>query len=567
MKNIRIALAQINPVVGDLSGNTKKIISFVKRAEKKGVDIIAFPELAVCGYPPEDLLLKPHFLKKSREYINKIKVQCKNITAIVGFPDIQGGKIYNSAGILHKKKLIYTYHKIYLPNYGVFDEKRYFTAGREYTVINEDSIKWTVNICEDIWIRPGRVLHQVELRGSQLIINISASPYHMGKLNERKQLLEAQARRYHTYIAYCNMAGGQDELVFDGGSLIVSPEGRILIQAKQFEQDLIIADLTAGKQRKAIHSKKRMEYIKQIRLESNRSVKKTELPLRQTNTLSPLGEIYTALTLGLRDYVHKNGFKKVILGISGGIDSTLTALIAVDSIGKNNVTALSMPSPYGSKEAIRDKRILAKNLGIKLRTVPITEIFHKYLHILKPHFQDKLWDTTEENIQARIRGNILMAFSNKLGYLLLSTGNKSETSVGYCTLYGDMAGGFNALKDVPKGMVYNLTKYRNERANNKLVPKTIFTRAPSAELRKGQKDQDSLPPYPILDQIIKAYVEQNKSLAEIIKQGISAQTARKIIRLIDTNEYKRRQAPPGIKITPKAFGKDRRMPITCKAPI
>lgn len=569
MKNLRIALAQINPVVGDLEGNSKKIIKFIKKAKSNKAELIIFPELCLCGYPPEDLLHKPYFIHKNKEYLQKIRSYCDNITAIIGFADIKKNEVFNAASIINNKNIIYSYHKIYLPNYSVFDEKRYFVQGNECILIRESDIKWSVNICEDIWIRPNPFLQKLASRGVQLIINISSSPYHKGKFYEREQILKSQAKHYKATIAYCNMVGGQDELVFDGGSLIIDPKGYILAHGKQFEEDLIITDLTfpgKGKKQKSVKRNNKVK-LKQINLTLKENIKKPALKKKKFTRLSSIGEIFTALTLGLKDYVYKNNFKKVVLGLSGGIDSTLTALIAIDALGKENVIAISMPSPYTSKDTLSDKKKLAKSLGIKLITVSITETFNKYLEVLKPHFKNKSWGIAEENIQARIRGNFLMAFSNKFGYLVLTTGNKSETSVGYCTLYGDMAGGFAVIKDVPKGLVYELTKYRNDKSGGKLVPKTIFTRPPSAELREDQKDEDSLPPYPILDKIIDFYVEKNKSYKEIVKSGISKDIVKKILYLIDFNEYKRRQAPPGIKITPKAFGKDRRMPITNRAPI
>ncbi len=551
MKTIRIALAQINPIVGDLAGNTAKIISYIQQARAAGSQLVVFPELAVCGYPPEDLIHKPYFVRKNKEQLKKIALHCKNITAVVGFADLVKGQAYNAAAILHKKKLIHSYHKMELPNYGVFDEKRYFIPGREGIIFRENELSWTVNICEDIWSK------KLKYTGLDLILNISASPYHRKKQLERERILKTKARSFQTTIVYCNMVGGQDELVFDGASVIVSPRGKILARGKQFAEDLVIADLTIPKSKKKNNIAKKHFNLK-LSQAPRKKIKQTEI----STPLAPLAEIYSALTLGLRDYVLKNKFQKVIFGLSGGIDSTLTALIAADSLGRDNVITLSLPSHFTSRQTLTDKKKLAHNLGIKLITVPITDIFEKYLQVLKPFFKGKGWDVTEENIQARIRGNILMAFSNKFGYLVLTTGNKSENSVGYCTLYGDMAGGFNVLKDVPKGLVYKLARYRDKQARGILVPKKIFTRPPTAELREGQKDQDSLPPYPLLDKIIDAYVEQNKSLAEIIKAGIPAKTAREMIRLIDRNEYKRRQAPPGIKITPKSFGKDRRMPIT-----
>jgi len=560
MKSLRIALVQINPLVGDLSGNTKKIIETLQKLASSGIELAVFPELAICGYPPEDLLLKPYFIKENKFYLNKIKSACKNITTIIGFPDSEKNKVYNSAAIIRNGKLIYVYHKINLPNYGVFDEKRYFTPGKECAVFHEDRISWAVNICEDIWVEPGPTMYEAKLGKAQLIINISASPYHMGKLLQREKILKKQAKNHNATIAYCNLVGGQDELVFDGGSLIVSPKGTILARGKQFTEDIIVADLALKETKQPI---KKYSIIKNIKLESQKISYKPKLQKRHITPFTKIEEIYKALNLGTKDYVSKNGFKKVILGLSGGIDSALVASLAVDALGSENVIGLSMPSQFNSESTQNDAKKLANNLRIEFHTIPISNIFEQYLNILKPYFRNKSWDITEENLQARIRGNILMAFSNKHGYLVLTTGNKSETSVGYCTLYGDMAGGFAVLKDVPKQLVYKLSEYRNKIAEKELIPKTVFTRPPTAELRKNQRDEDSLPPYPILDPIIEAYVEKDKSLSELVKNGINTSTAKKVINLIDKNEYKRRQAPPGIKITPKSFGKDRRMPITC----
>jgi len=559
---MRITIAQVNSTVGDLKGNTEKIIECIKKASLDESDIIVFPELVLCGYPPEDLLLKSYFIEDCQKEFKRIIEKCKNIVAVVGFPYKEKASLYNSAGIICKGRIVYIYKKCMLPNYGVFDEKRYFTPGNELPLFVQGNIRWTINICENVWIKEGPIKRIASYGRPHLIINISASPYHKGKLRERELLLQAQAKKLNALLIYCNLVGGQDELVFDGGSLVVSPEGRIFSRLKQFEEDILTVDLNEYipyRKKRDIREKKG---FKKIRLPVLSRQKEEKYRPRLTPGLKMLEEVYSALVLGLRDYVRKNGFEKVIFGLSGGIDSTLTALIAVDALGKENVVALSMPSPYTSRGTLRDKRILVKNLGIPLLTVPITPVFKAYLKVLEPFFKGKEWNVTEENIQARIRGNLLMAFSNKFGYLVLTTGNKSETSVGYCTLYGDMAGGFAVIKDVPKGLVYKLVEYRNNKAEGKLVPKSIFTRPPSAELRKGQQDEDTLPPYPVLDRIIEAYIEQDKGIKEIVRKGISAELVKEVVRMIDRNEYKRRQTPPGIKITPKAFGRDHRMPIT-----
>ena len=563
MNRLRIALIQTNPLVGDLQKNAKRIIYHIKALAGQGVQIAIFPELAICGYPPEDLLLKPHFIRKNKTYLNRIANACRGITAVIGYPHSVSGRLYNSAAIINNQKIIYTYHKIHLPNYSVFDEKRYFTPGNQYALIKNSGVTWSVNVCEDIWQSNRPNITRQQLNHSQLIINISASPYHYGKLHQREFILKQQARKHHTAIAYCNLCGGQDQLVFDGGSLIINEKGKIIARAKQFSEDTICADLSFPSGLKLPCQNNRVKIITLNSLKTGRA--KPASP-RLIPPLKPMPEIYEALTLGIRDYVSKNNFKKAILGLSGGIDSALTALLAVDALGKENVIGLSMPSSFTSSSALKNKQLLAKNLGIKLITVPITGLFHNYLKILQSHLGRKKWDATEENLQARIRGNILMVFSNKFNYLVLTTGNKSETSVGYTTLYGDMAGGLAVLQDVPKQLVYKLTRYANKKSGNKPVPANVFSRPPSAELRRNQKDTDSIPPYDILDPIIKAYVEEDRSLLEIVQSGVPRAVARKIVNLIDSNEYKRRQSPPGIKITTKAFGKDRRMPITCHIP-
>ncbi|RKY36405.1 MAG: NAD+ synthase [Candidatus Omnitrophota bacterium] len=552
---IRVALAQINPTVGDLKGNKKKILGYIKRAEKYRPDIIVFPELALCGYPPEDLVLKPHFRKDVLKVLNNLIKSCKSSAIVViGYPREKGGKVYNSAGVIYKNKKVADYDKVNLPNYGVFDEKRYFTLGREPLVLKIGSVRIGVTICEDIWIEP--IPHVVEvLSGSEILINLSASPYHRRKIIQRINLLEKISKKYTLGIAYCNMIGGQDELVFDGASLVVE-NGYLKAIARQFQEDLLIYDF------KIDGCQKLLDKVKEVKLDYNIQEKSTTLPEYEKQVLSEIEEVYQALVVGTRDYVRKNGFQKVVVGLSGGIDSSLTAVIAVDALGAENVIGVSMPSEFSSKSSVEDARKLASNLRIRFLKIPITSIYHVYLKALKSVFDHLPFDTTEENIQARIRGNILMALSNKFGYLVLTTGNKSELSTGYCTLYGDMAGGFAVLKDIPKTLVYKLARWRNEKEGKALIPENIFSKPPSAELRPGQKDQDTLPPYEILDEVIKLYIEEEKSFDQIVKAGFKRSVVKRVIEMIDKNEYKRRQAPPGIKITPRAFGKDRRMPIT-----
>jgi len=560
MRKIRIALAQINPTLGDLKGNAQKILDFIGRAKKVKADIVTFPELSICGYPPEDLLLKERFIKDNLKMLEFIKKNISGIIAIIGFvSEDENGNIYNSAAIIKDKKLRGIYRKIELPNYGVFDEKRYFKSGKDVPVFILNGVIFGVNICEDIWKENGVAKVQSD-KGAKIIINISSSPYHTGKVNLRKNILLERVKEIKTYVCYNNLVGGQDELVFDGASLVLDPEGNEIARGKQFEEDLVVADLAVEAETKDEFRDK--DYINLGKLNDN------ELPaleIKIPRKLDPLEEIYKALVLGTRDYVKKNGFEKVIIDLSGGIDSSLTAVIACDALGKENVIGISMPSRYSSEGTQRDAEILAKNLGIKFTRVYIDKIFSSYLDSLEKEFQGLRPDVTEENIQARIRGNILMALSNKFGYLVLTTGNKSEVSCGYCTLYGDMAGGFNVLKDVFKTLVYKLTIFRNEKGKNNLIPESIIKRPPTAELRPDQKDEDTLPPYSILDGILKKYVEEGKSYREILQDGeFDPQLVRKVIQMVDKNEYKRRQAPPGIKITPRAFGKDWRFPITNK---
>ncbi|MCD6575150.1 NAD+ synthase [Candidatus Aerophobetes bacterium] len=561
MRKVRVALSQINPTVGDLKGNAEKILHFVEEAKKVKADIVTFPELSVCGYPPEDLLLKKRFVKDNLKTLEFIAGNISGIIAVIGFVDEdKEGNIYNSAAIIKDRKIKSVYNKIELPNYGVFDEKRYFKQGNKIPVFVVGKIAFGVSICEDIWKKNGVAKIQKD-RGAKIIINISSSPYHTGKAKLREKLLMERTEETKAYICYNNLVGGQDELVFDGASLILSPEGKEIARGKQFEEDLVIADLKVNSESE--FKSKEYDYI--IELGNLEDIELPVLKIKKPKRLTPLEEIYKALTLGTRDYVRKNGFEKVVIGLSGGIDSSLTAVIACDALGKENVVGISMPSRYSSEGTRKDAKILAQNLGIKFIEIPIDKIFNSYLESLREEFQGLSPDITEENIQARIRGNILMALSNKFGYLVLTTGNKSEVSCGYCTLYGDMAGGFNVLKDVFKTLVYKLANFRNRKEKNNLIPESIIKRPPTAELRPDQKDQDALPPYSILDEILKKYVEEGKSYTEIAAENkFDPQLIKKVIKMVDRNEYKRRQAPPGVKITPKAFGKDWRFPITNK---
>lgn len=575
MKTLRIALAQINPTVGDFEGNVSKIVYYIEESEKAGAQVVVFPELSITGYPPEDLLLKPQFIEDNLDALKNIQKKVKDIIAIVGFVD-RRDDIYNAAAIIYNKKIIDTYHKVYLPNYGVFDEVRYFQAGMRCPVYRIGDTCLGVNICEDIWYPEGPTRMQA-LVGAEVIININASPYHIGKGKFRENMLSIRASDNIAIVAYLNTIGGQDELVFDGDSHILDQNGNVIARGRQFKEDLIVADLNLDAVRiKRLHAPRRRQEV--IKLEKG-AVEEITIPVEKrlhkesvmpslssvaNKVLEPFEEVYEALVLGTSDYVKKNGFKGVVIGQSGGIDSSLVSAIAVDAIGKENVTGLFMPSPYTSKESREDAYSLAGNLGIKVVEVFIDGIFQSYLDVLKKEFHDLPEDVTEENIQARIRGNILMAFSNKFGWLVLTTGNKSEMSVGYATLYGDMAGGFAVIKDVPKTMVYELCRWKNNKEGRTVIPERVLWKEPSAELKPNQKDTDTLPPYSLLDPILKAYIEDDKGFEEILSLGCEVESAQKVIRMVDTSEYKRRQAPPGIKITQRAFGRDRRFPITNK---
>jgi NAD+ synthase (glutamine-hydrolysing) len=572
MRKLRIGMSQINTTVGDFAGNTRKIIDAITEARSLGVDLITFPELAVCGYPPEDLLFKPQFIEENLKSLEKVIKQTSGMAAVVGFVDAKND-IYNAAAIVHDGKLVSIYHKIYLPNYGVFDENRYFQAGSECPVYTIFGVGVGVNICEDIWYEAGPATAQA-YAGAEVIVNISSSPYHFGKENDRERMLATRASDNVAIIAYNNLVGGQDELVFDGNSMVLNEKGKLIARGKQFEEDLIVVDLDVEAVfRTRLHDPRWRKETLLLEDEPEHAVKimvselppanpKPELPPRKIKKHSLPGDVYDALVLGTRDYITKNGFKKVLIGLSGGIDSSLVAAVAVDALGPSNVVGVLMPSRYSSNGSLSDAELLSRNLGIKHITLPIEKAYQAYLDTLEEPFRDVKPDTTEENIQARIRGNLLMALSNKFGWLVLTTGNKSEIATGYTTLYGDMAGGFAVIKDVPKTLVYELTKYRNSIARDEVIPSSIITKAPSAELRPDQKDIDSLPPYELLDPVLTAYVEEDKSVEQIIGSGFDESVVKRAARLVDGSEYKRRQAPPGIKITPRAFGRDRRLPIT-----
>ena len=569
---LRVGIAQINSTVGDLNGNTKKIMESIDQAKSLGVDLLTLPELAITGYPPEDLLFKPQFIKQNRENLNKIIEHSSDIAVVVGFVD-SDGDIYNAAAVLYNQKLVGVYHKFYLPNYGVFDEDRYFQAGREYPVFIIYGIGIGITICEDMWYEAGPAIVQA-YAGATVLVNIGASPYHAGKGLTRERMLATRASDSLAIVVHNNLVGGQDELVFDGSSLIINERGEVIARGKQFEEDFIAVDLDVESVfRSQLHDSRRRKetpWVKEKLKEATKIEVSSEYPLiakpplspRRVDRLDELAEIYQALVLGIMDYVHKNGFEKVVIGLSGGVDSSLVAVIATDALGADNVIGVSMPSRYSSSDSKSDAEALARNLGIEFQVIPIEKAFSSYLETLAEPFKNTKPDVTEENIQARIRGNILFALSNKFGWLVLACSNKSETATGYTTLYGDMAGGFIPLKDVPKTTVLELARYKNRQAGKEVIPSSVLTKAPSAELRPDQKDTDTLPPYDILDPILKAYVEDDVTIDQIVGMGFDRDIVTKVIHLVDRNEYKRRQTAPGIKITPRDFGRDRRLPIT-----
>jgi NAD+ synthase (glutamine-hydrolysing) len=570
---MRVGLGQFNAVVGDLAGNAEKMRSIYNDAIRSNVDLLAFPELAVCGYPPEDLLLKKHFLEDCRDIIEKLAADCPKAIIIVGFPesyknDSSNGSplgCYNSAAVLQGGKVSKIYRKVLLPNYGVFDERRYFQAGAKPVVIKAAGLNVAITICADVWnikwlakfLRDAgqtpplpQPLRREGLGGAgrvQMVLNISASPFHMDKIKQRQAIISQCAKELNCAACYCNLVGGQDEIVFDGRSMFVDSRGKIAACARAFDEDLLIAEITAAN--------------KDVRIEPTptallRKAKQWGQPSDSVD------EIYQALVLGTRDYTRKNGFMKVLVGLSGGVDSSVTAAIAAAALGAENVLGVTMPSRFNSSATIADAEKIAKNLGIGFLSISIEPILEQFNQSLT---SAPGWDSkgiAYENLQARIRGNILMSLSNSSGSLVLTSGNKSETAVGYATLYGDTAGGFAVIKDVLKTVVYKLARHINKTMGREVIPESVISRAPSAELKANQKDSETLPDYDLLDEILKGYVEEDKSAGELIKAGLPPKEVHRIIRMVDRNEYKRRQSPPGVKITPKAFGKDRRLPIT-----
>ncbi len=568
MRRFRVGLGQINPTVGDFEGNVQKIVEAIERARALGCQLVAFPELAVPGYPPEDLLFKPAFIEANRKALDVVTRASRGLTVVVGFVD-KRDDIFNAAAILHDGACAGVYHKQYLPNYGVFDENRYFQAGTEAPVFAVGETVFAVNVCEDIWYPAGPTTAQA-LAGAELVVNVNGSPYHAGKARFREQMVATRAADDLVCVAYVNMVGGQDELVFDGASLIVNEHGQCVARGRQFEEDFVVADLDLEA---VFHARLHDPRRRKEKLRAGEAAPRIVLPALpaaaqvppvEPPTLAPLErveEVFRALVLGTRDYVRKNGFARVVIGLSGGIDSSLVAAIAVEALGRENVAGVGMPSPYSSAGTRRDAQRVARNLGIEYLSIPITPILRAYKRALARAFKGLKEDVTEENLQARIRGNLLMALSNKFGWLVLTTGNKSEYSVGYTTLYGDMAGGFAVIKDVPKMLVYEVARHVNASAGRALIPATVFERAPSAELRPSQTDQDTLPPYAELDAILEGYVEEDRGVNDLVARGFAPETVRRVVAMVDRNEYKRRQAPIGVKITPRAFGRDWRLPI------
>jgi NAD+ synthase (glutamine-hydrolysing) len=576
--NLRLALAQIDPTVGDIEGNVRLISESIERARDRGAQLVVLPELCVSGYPPEDLLLRRDFLTAVGQGLEAVAAAVEGIVALVGFPerverspeelehfdpliDPPPPPAHNSLAIVADGEVRGVYRKFDLPNYGVFDERRYFEPGSDPALIEVDGVRIGLTVCEDIW-HPGFPAREEAAAGARLVVNASASPYHRGKGRARDAMVAERARSYGTAFALCNTVGGQDELIFDGGSVVIGPDGEVLARAAQFEPELLVCDVPvpAAPGSDGASSAREVPTLAELSSAADRS---EPVESRLADWLpTEEAEVYAALELGLRDYVEKNGFEHVVVALSGGIDSALVALIAADALGPDRVTVVVMPSPNSTDETQEDARTIAANLGVELVDISIAEAMDAYGHALAPAFEGAEPGLAEENIQARIRGNLVMALSNKFGWLVLTTGNKSELSVGYATLYGDMAGGFAVIKDVFKLLVYRLVRWRNETEGRDLIPASVLDRPPSAELRPDQLDEDSLPPYEVLDRILEAYVERDEGVEDLVAEGLPEETVMEIVRLVDRAEYKRRQAPPGIRVSTKAFGRDRRLPIT-----
>ncbi|HET7647860.1 MAG TPA: NAD+ synthase [Gaiellaceae bacterium] len=569
---MRIALAQIDSVVGDIDGNAARIVDWLGRARDENADLVLFPELAVTGYPPEDLLLRPGFVRAAQRAVEGIAKETRGITALVGAPRLDTD-LYNACYVLAHGDVRCVYRKRYLPNYGVFDEDRYFAPGDDLYLLRFGEVLVGPTICEDVW-QPGPPATDLALAGAQLVANISASPFHVGKDREREEMLRVRARDNSCFFALCNAVGGQDELIFDGHSVVIDDEGEVLARAAGFEEALLVVDVDPAaavgrrlrdvRRRALARARERVTAVEVELAPPREQAEAVQPPVAQQ--LSDLEQMRRALELGLRDYVQKNGFGDVVIGLSGGIDSALTAALAVEALGPERVHGVSMPSRYSSEGTRGDAQRLAESLGIDFREIAVEPVVEAFTAALAPSFEGRAADLTEENLQARIRGTLLMALSNKFGWLVLATGNKSELSVGYSTLYGDLAGGFALIKDVYKTDVFRLAKWLNERAGRESIPASIIERAPSAELRADQLDEDSLPPYPKLDAVLEAFVELDRSREELGRDGFDPAVVERALAMVDRAEYQRRQAPPGVKLRPKAFGRDRRTPITNRWP-
>jgi NAD+ synthase (glutamine-hydrolysing) len=568
MPRIRIGAAQINTVVGDLAGNAQRILDAYDQAESAGCDLVVFPELAVTGYPPEDLLLRPAFVAQQAETLEKVATRTGRCVAVVGFVE-PGRDLSNAAAVCGSGRVHGVYRKQLLPNYSVFDEQRYFAPrSQPPSLFVIAGVRVGVTICEDAWSPNGPIL-EAAAGGAELVVNLNASPYYEGRLIERETMLATRAADASVPIVYANLVGGQDELVFDGASLVYNEQGHMIGRARQFVEDMLVTDIdvapTFRKRQLDPRGRTRAPQLEEIVVSEAHPLDGHPAP-RVEAPLPRVREVYEALVLGIRDYVRKNGFTDVLIGLSGGIDSSIVAAIAVDALGAEHVRGVLMPSRYSSGHSVTDAEELARNLSIDTYTVPIEPAHHAFDEMLASVFAGTAPNLAEENVQARIRGNVMMTISNKFGWMVLTTGNKSEMATGYATLYGDMAGGFAVIKDVPKTLVYELCRDRNAREGRELIPQSVLDKPPSAELAPGQLDADSLPPYDVLDPIIEGYVEEDLSVGELVARGHDSELVQRVARMIDRNEYKRRQAPPGVRVSPKAFGKDRRLPITNRWP-
>ena len=565
---MRIALAQINPTVGDLEGNARLIVDWIKRARSAEADVVCFPELAITGYPPEDLVLKPSFVRDNLARLHEVARAARGISVVVGFVD-QEGSIFNAAAFLNDGEIKAVYHKVFLPNYGVFDEKRYFEPGHECPIVELDGVRVGLTVCEDCWFPAGPMAWEAH-QGAQVLININGSPYHAGKREPREEMVAGRAADYGAFVAWVNTVGGQDELVFDGNSVVFDPHGRLLAHAQSFVEELLLCDIDPAApvhrpmesiKREAEGAERLELMVSEVPVRTRAAAKsRPRLEPRLAEPLEGSAEVYAAVVLGTRDYIRKQGFEKVVIGMSGGIDSALTAAIACDALGPPNVIGVRMPSRHTSQESLEDAGLVAENLGMQVMDISIEPPHRGFEEVLADAFRGTTPGVAEENLQPRIRSTILHGLSNKFGYIVLSTGNKSELATGYGTLYGDIAGGYAVLKDIMKTTVYDLCRYRN--TLGPAIPERVLTKPPSAELKPGQKDVDSLPPYEELDPILRGYIEEDQSPEELVAAGNRPETVARVIQLVDRSEYKRRQAPPGVKITPRAFGRDRRMPIT-----